>query len=51
MGGLTINRSFAYTDVNGKAQSARDTATNAVNTQVTVTGSIVTRDKVAVPLA
>jgi hypothetical protein len=44
-GGLTINRSFAYTDVNGKAQSARDTTTNSVNTQSTVTGTIVNHDK------
>src|SRR5215471_4483593 len=44
VGGLTINRSFAYTDVNGKPQSARDTTTNSVNTQSTVTGTLVRRD-------
>jgi hypothetical protein len=43
--GLTINRSFAYTDGNGKAQSGRDTTTNSVNTQSTVTGTIVTFNK------
>ena len=43
--GLTINRSFAYTDVNGKAQSARDTTTNSVNTQSTITGTLVTHNK------
>jgi hypothetical protein len=45
IGGLTITRSFAYTDASGKAQSARDTTTNTVNTQSSVTGTIVTRDK------
>jgi hypothetical protein len=44
-GGLTINRSFAYADVNGKAQSARDATTNSVNTQSTITGTLVTHDK------
>jgi hypothetical protein len=44
VGGLTINRSFAYTDVSGKPQSARDTTTNSVNTQSTVTGTLVRRD-------
>jgi len=40
IGGLTINRSYAYTDVNNKPQPALDTTTNTVNTRVTVTGSI-----------
>src|SRR6185312_9835943 len=44
-GGLTIKRSFAYLDGAAKAQPAPDTLTNSVNTQVSVTGSIVTRDK------
>ena len=43
IGGLTINRSFAYTDVNNKAQAALDTNTNTVNTRVTVSGTIVFR--------
>jgi hypothetical protein len=43
IGGLTINRSFAYTDVNNKPQSALDTTTNTVNTRVTVSGTIVFR--------
>ena len=41
--GLTINRSYAYTDINNKPQSALDTTTNAVNTRVTVSGTIVFR--------
>lgn len=45
MGGLTINRSFAYTDASGKAEAAPDSNTNTVNTRVAVTGTIVTRDK------
>ena len=45
LGGLTIKRSFAYLDGAGKAQAAPDTLTNSVNTQVSVTGTIVTRDK------
>jgi hypothetical protein len=45
VGGLTINRSFAYTDASGKAESAPDSNTNTVNTRVAVTGTIVTHDK------
>lgn len=45
VGGLTITRSFAYTDSTGKAQQSPNGATNSVNTQVTVTGTILTRDK------
>ena len=44
-GGLTITRSFAYTDSTGKAQQSPNGATNSVNTQVTVTGTIVTHDQ------
>jgi len=43
--GLRITRSFAFTDTSGKAQSAPNRATNTVNTQVIVTGTIVTHDK------
>lgn len=43
IGGLTINRSYAYTDINNKPQSALDTTTNTVNTRVTVSGTIVFR--------
>jgi len=43
IGGLTINRSFAYTDVNNKPQAALDTTTNTVNTRVTVSGTIASR--------
>lgn len=43
IGGLTINRSYAYTDVNNKPQAALDTTTNTVNTRVTVSGTIVFR--------
>src|SRR5205085_299044 len=43
--GLTIDRSFAYTDLSGKAQSAPDSNTNTVNTRSSVVGTIVTRDK------
>lgn len=38
--GLTINRSYAFTDKTNKAQSAPDTNTNTVNTQVSVSGTI-----------
>jgi hypothetical protein len=38
--GLTINRSFAYTDASGKAQSAFDSlTTNTVNEKVDVSGT------------
>ena len=43
IGGLTIARSYAYTDVNNKPQAALDTTTNTVNTRVTVSGTIVFR--------
>ena len=45
VGGLKIDRSFAYTDAAGKAQSAPDDNTNSVNTQSTVAGTITTRDQ------
>jgi hypothetical protein len=45
VGGLTITRSFAYTDASGKAQASPDSNTNTVNTRVAVTGTIVTHDK------
>ena len=39
--GLTIGRSAAYTDANGKVQQARDTATtNTINTRTTVSGTV-----------
>lgn len=44
-GGFTIDRSFAYTDASGKAESAPDSNTNTVNTRVAVAGTIVTRNK------
>lgn len=43
IGGLTINRSYAYADVNNKPQAALDTNTNTVNTRVTVSGTIASR--------
>jgi hypothetical protein len=41
--GLTTNRSFAYTDKSGKAQQAFDTTTDAINTRITVAGTMVSR--------
>jgi hypothetical protein len=41
--GLTINRSFAFTDKSGKPQQAFDTTTDAINTQITVAGTITSR--------
>ncbi len=45
IGGLTINRSFAYLDVNNKPQASLDTTTNTVNSRVSVSGTIVSRSK------
>jgi hypothetical protein len=41
--GLTTNRSFAYTDKSGKAQQAFDTTTHAINTRISVAGTMVSR--------
>ena len=43
MFGLTINRSFAFADKSGKTQQAFDTTTNAINTLITVSGTITSR--------
>jgi hypothetical protein len=40
---LTISRSFAFKDASGAAQSAPSSATNSINAQVKVTGTV-TRD-------
>lgn len=42
--GITIVRSVAFTDASGKAQSAFDSLTNAIDTRVSVTGSVLRRD-------
>jgi hypothetical protein len=45
IGGLTIERSFAYTDVKGQAQAKFDSTTDVINTRVKVSGSFVTRHR------
>lgn len=42
--GLTISRTFKYTDSKGNAQSKIDTTTNTVMSSVTVTGSVSRHD-------
>jgi hypothetical protein len=43
--GLTINRSIAYRDASGAAQSAFDSTTsNSINVRTTVTGTVTRRD-------
>lgn len=42
IGGLTIERSFAYTDTKGQAQAKFDSTTDKINTRVKVSGSFVT---------
>ncbi len=43
-GGITITRSVAFTDAAGHAQQAFDSLTNAIDTRVTVKGTITHRD-------
>jgi hypothetical protein len=43
-GGLTITRTFKYTDAGGNVQSKIDTTTNKVVSTVTVTGTVTRRD-------
>lgn len=43
MNGLTITRSFAYSDASGKTQQALDSTTNTVNSRVAVSGTMVSR--------
>jgi hypothetical protein len=42
--GLTISRSFAFTDAAGNPQSAPNSATNTINEQVTVSGTVTRHD-------
>jgi len=42
--GLTISRSFAFTDAAGTAQSAPNSATNTINEQVVVSGTVTRHD-------
>ena len=42
--GLTVSRSFAFTDAAGSAQSAPSTATNTINEQVVVSGTVTRHD-------
>jgi hypothetical protein len=44
--GLTINRTFKYTDASGTPQSKIDSTTNTVVSTVTVVGSVTHRDSV-----
>jgi hypothetical protein len=43
-GGLTISRSFAFTDAGGAAQAAPNSSTNSINEQVTVKGTVTRHD-------
>src|SRR4051812_47259519 len=43
-GGLTITRSFAFTDGAGLAQAAPNSSTNTINQQVTVSGTVTRHD-------
>lgn len=43
-GGLTISRSFAFTDAAGAAQSAPNFSTNTINEQIAVSGTVTRRD-------
>jgi hypothetical protein len=43
-GGLTISRSFAFTDASGTPQAAPNSATNTINTQVVVDGTVMRHD-------
>jgi hypothetical protein len=42
--GLTISRSFAFTDAAGTAQSAPNSSTNTINEQVAVSGTVTRHD-------
>jgi len=43
-GGLTISRSFAFTDASGTAQAFPNAATNTINEQVSVSGTVTRRE-------
>jgi hypothetical protein len=43
-GGLTISRSFAFTDAAGTAQAAPNSSTNTINEQVSVSGTVTRHD-------
>jgi hypothetical protein len=43
-GGLTISRSFAFTDAAGNAQAAPNSSTNTVNAKVAVSGTVTRHD-------
>jgi hypothetical protein len=43
-GGLTISRSFAFSDAAGTAQAAPTTSTNTINEQVTASGTVTRHD-------
>ena len=43
-GGLTISRSFAFTDGAGTAQAAPNSSTNTINEQVVVSGTVTRHD-------
>ena len=43
-GGLTIDRSFAFTDATGTAQSAPDATTDVINVRIDASGTITRRD-------
>jgi hypothetical protein len=45
-GGLQIDHTFKYTDVNGNPQSKIDSTTNSVTSTVSVTGTVTRRDSV-----
>ncbi len=45
IGGLTIERSFAYTDTKGQPQAKFDSTTDVINTRLKVSGSFVTRHR------
>src|SRR5207302_126281 len=42
--GLTISRSFAFTDAAGNPQAAPNSSTNTINDQVTVSGTVTRHD-------
>jgi hypothetical protein len=43
-GGLTISRSFAFSDAAGNAQSAPNASTNTINEQISVSGTVTRHD-------
>ena len=42
--GLTVSRSFAFTDATGTAQAAPNSSTNTINEQITVSGTVSRHD-------